>query len=91
MSSDDTIPNNNGAILTISQIIKVVKSSTAEAKIGALYINCKEAIQARHTLEFLGHKQPPTPMKTDNTTVLGVVNNNVMKKLKPMDMKYHWL
>jgi hypothetical protein len=22
---------------------------------------------------------------------LGVVNNNVMKKLKAMDMKYHWL
>jgi hypothetical protein len=82
MSNDDTIPSNNGAILTISQIIKAVMSSTAEAKIGALYINCKEAIPARHALEFLGHKQPPTPMQTDNTTALGVVNNNVMKKLK---------
>ena len=39
----------------------------------------------------MGHPQPPTPMQTDNTTVLGVVNNNVMKKLKAMDMKYHWL
>jgi hypothetical protein len=27
----------------------------------------------------------------DNTTALGVVNQNVMKKLKSMDMKYHWL
>ena len=91
MSNNDTIPSNNGAILTISQIIKAVMSSAAEAEIGALYINCKEAIPARHTLEFLGHKQPPTPMQTDNTTALGVVNNNVMKKLKSMDMKYHWL
>ena len=33
----------------------------------------------------------PTPMQTDNTTALGVVNNNIMKKLKSMDMKYHWL
>ena len=90
MSNDDAIPNNNRAILRISQIIKAVMSSTAEAEIGALYINCKEAIPAQHTLEFLGHKQPPTPMQTDNTTALGVVNNNVMKKLKSMDMKHHW-
>ena len=51
MSNDDTIPSNSGAILTISQIIKAVMSSTAEAEIGALYINCKEAIPAPHALE----------------------------------------
>ena len=56
MSNNDVIPNNNGAILTISQIIKAVMSSAADAKIGALYINCKKAILARQTLEFLGHK-----------------------------------
>jgi hypothetical protein len=91
MSNNDAIPSNNGAILTISQIIKAVKSSMAEAEIGALYINCREAIPAWHTLEYLGHKQPPTPMQTDNTTALGVVNNNVKKQIKGMDMKYHWL
>ncbi len=91
MSKDEAIPSNNGAILTILQIIKAVMSSAAEAEIRALYINCKEAIPARHTLKYLGHKQPPTPMQTDNTTALGVVNNNVMKILKSMDMKYHWL
>ncbi len=36
MSNDDTIPNNKGAILTISQIIKAGMSSAAEAEIGAL-------------------------------------------------------
>ncbi len=85
------IPSNNGAILTILQIIKAVMSSATEAEIGALYINCKEAIPARHTLEYLGHKQPPTPIQIDNTAALGVVNNNVMKKLEAMDMIYHWL
>ena len=91
MSNDTPRPPNNGAVLTTAQIIKAVMSSAAEAEIGALYINCREAIPARHTLEFLGHAQPPTPIQTDNTTALGVVNNNVMKKLKAMDMKYHWL
>ena len=91
MSNNDPIPANNGAIHTTSQIIKAVMSSAAEAEIGALYINCREAIPSRHTLKFLGHKQPPTPTQTNNTAALGVVNNNVMKKLKAMDMKYHWL
>jgi len=44
--------------------------------------NCREAVPVRHVLEFLGHKQPPTPMQTDNTMALGVVNQNVMKKIK---------
>ena len=80
MSNNNAIPNNNGAILTISQIIKAVMSSAAEAKIGALYINCKEAIPARHALEFLGHKQPPTPMQVDNSTALGVVKKTIQQK-----------
>ncbi len=91
MSNNNALPPNNGAVLTIAKIIKAVMSSAAEAEIGALYINCQEAIPACHTLEYLGHTQPPTPMQTDNTTALNVVNNNVMKKLKAMDMKYHWL
>jgi hypothetical protein len=66
-------------------------SSAAEAELGALYINCREAIPTHHTLKFMGHPQPPTPMQTDNTNALGVVNNNIIKKLKAMDMKYPWL
>ena len=91
MSNNNALPPNNGAVLTIAQIIKAVMLSAAEAETGALYINCQEAIPAHHTLEYLGHTQPPTPMQTNNTTALSVVNNNVMKKLKAMDMKYHWL
>ena len=89
MSTDTARPPNNGAVLTIAQIIKAVMTSAEEAEIGALYINCWEAVPARHTLEYMGHPQLPTPMQTDNITALGVVNNNVMKKLKAMDMKYH--
>ena len=92
MSNDSAGPPNNGAVLTIAQIIKNVMSSAAEAEPGALFINCREAIPARHTLEEMGHKQPPTPMQTDNTTALGVVTNNIAsKRLKSMDMKLHWL
>jgi hypothetical protein len=91
MSNNVETPPNNGTVFTIWQIIKAVTLLAAEAKVGALYINCQEAVPAKHVLEFMGHKQPPTPMQTDNTTALGVVNKNFMKKLKSMDMKHHWL
>ena len=56
MAGDTTYPTNNGAVLTIAQIIKAAMSSTAEAELGALYINCREAIPACQLLEEMGHK-----------------------------------
>lgn len=91
LSEDMPYPNNNGAIITISQIIKAVMSSAAEAELGALFINSQEAVPQRQLLEEMGHPQPPTPMQIDNTTALGVVKNNVLKRLKAMDMRFHWL
>ena len=38
LSRDDPVPPDNGAILSIAQIIKAVMSSAAEAELGALYI-----------------------------------------------------
>ena len=67
LSNVELLPNNS-MVSTILQIIKAVMSLVAEAKVGALFINCCEAVPARHVLEFLGHPQPPTPMQTDNTT-----------------------
>ena len=56
MSSDIAVPKNNGAVHTVAQIVKTVMSFAAEAELEALYINCREAIQARHLLEAMGHK-----------------------------------
>ena len=40
----------------------------------------------------MGHKQPPTPMQTDNTIAYGFVTNKIASKcLKSMDMRIHWL
>jgi hypothetical protein len=91
MSNNTAKLQNNGAILIIAQIIKAVMSLAAEAEVGALYINFREAVLARHTLKFMGPPQPPTPMQTDNTTALGIFDNNNIKKLKATDMKSHWL
>jgi hypothetical protein len=73
-------------------ILKAVMSSAAEAELGALYINAREAIPICQLLEKMGHKQPPTPIQTDNSTALGVVNKNIQsRRTKAMDMRFHWL
>ena len=92
MASNIAVPENNGAVHTVAQIIKTIMSFAAEVELGALYINCREAIPARHLLEEMGHCQPPTPMQTDNSTVLGVVTNKIhTKRTKAIDMRFHWL
>jgi hypothetical protein len=90
-NGDDDSPNN-GAILTIASIIKAVMSSAAEAELGALYLNAKEAIHIRQILTEMGHPQPRTPIQTDNSTAAGVVNSTIQpKRTKAMDMRFHWL
>jgi hypothetical protein len=92
MAGKENIPRNNGAVLNISQIIKAVMSSAAEAELGALFINAKTAVSMRQTLVELGHPQPLTPMQTDNSTANALLTNKIMPKaLKAMDMRFHWL
>ena len=51
MASNIAVPKNNGAVHTVAQIIKTIMSSAAEAELGALYINFREEIPARHLLK----------------------------------------
>jgi hypothetical protein len=74
------------------QIIDAVMSSAAEAEMGALFINAKEAIHLRRMLAEMGHPQPRTPIQTDNSTAEGVINARIRpKRTKAMDMRYEWL
>jgi hypothetical protein len=92
LSNDEQFPPNNGAILTQASIIKAVMSSAAEAEIGALFLNAKEAVYLRQILTEMGHSQPRTPIQTDNTTAEGVINHKIQpKRTKAMDMRFHWL
>ncbi len=77
MSSDIEDPPNSGAIINTSNIIKSVMSSAAEAELAGLYINASQAVSIRQLLHEMGHKDPRTPIQTDNSTALGVVTNNI--------------
>jgi len=92
LSENEEDPANNGAVLNTAQIIKAVMSSAAEAELGAMFINAREAVPCRKTLEEMRHKQPRTPMQIDNSTAIGVANKNIQpRRTKAIDMRFHWL
>ena len=40
----------------------------------------------------MGHKQPATPIQTDNITAHGILNGTIeQKRSKCIDMKFYWL
>lgn len=85
-------PRPNGPIHTECQTLKTVVSSAAEAECGGLYLNAQTAIPIRDTLIAIGHPQPATPIKTDNSTALGIVTSLMKpKRSKTWDMRYHWV
>jgi hypothetical protein len=82
----------NGSILNVAAVIKNVVASAAEPEVGACFHNAQSGALLRVTLADLGHTQPPTPLRTDNSTAYGIVNETIKhKRSKAMDMRYHWL
>jgi hypothetical protein len=67
--------------MTNATIMKAVMSSAAEAKLGALFLNAKEAVYLCEILSKMGHPQPRMPIHTDNTTAEGVINNMKTTKM----------
>ncbi len=77
LSNTDKFPLNKGAIFTNMTIIKAVMASAAEAELGALYLNAKEAVYLGQILIEMGHPQPKSPIQTDNMMAEGVTNKKI--------------
>ncbi len=87
MSSDTNTSDNNGAVLNIAHIIKHIMLSATEAELAALYIMAREAVYICIILQKMNHKQPPTPLQTNNIMANGIINGKVQpKRTKAMDM-----
>ena len=86
------IINVEHPILVECRCLRHVVSSAAEAETAGLFYNGQNIILLRRALHALGHMQKPTPLKTDNATANGFVNNNIhQRRSKPWDMRYYWL
>ena len=82
----------NGAFFTLCSILRFVVASAAEAELGALFLNCKQAAIFRVTLEEMGHPQPPIPVNCDNSTAVGIANNTVKRqRSRSMEMRFFWV
>ena len=82
----------NGAVHVLCHIMREVLSSAAEAELGALFHNGKEACPLRIALAEMGHPQPATPMATDNSTASGIATDTVkQKRSKAVDMRFYWI
>ena len=85
-------PVLNVPILVECKTVQTVIASTAKVETGGLFHNGQTIIHIWHLLHALGHSQPPTPLKTDNSTSNAFINNSFwQKKSKSWDIKFHWL
>ena len=85
-------PPLNGPLLILCQALRTVVASIAEAETAGVYNSTQEALPIRYILEKLEHKQPPTPLKMDNSTSLSFIEANIrQRRSKSWDMRYYWL
>ncbi len=87
-------PQPNGPILVECKTLKdvVASAAEAEAETGGLFLNGQTAVIIRIILEALNHKQPPTPLNTENSTSSGFANSHIrIKRAKSWDMRFNWL
>ena len=82
----------NGPVLVLAKVIKNVMASATEAELAALFMNGQEAVALRNCLHAMGYEQPATPLKTDNNTANGIINNAMkQRRSKAIDVRFYWL
>ena len=87
-----TTPPLNGAIHVICKTIPHAMTSAAELEMARLFMNTQEIIPIRHGLMALAHPQPPTPLKTENSTSSSFIDNSIkQRKSKTWDMRWKYM
>ena len=67
-------------------------ASAAEAETTGIFHNARTTLPIRTMLCTLGHCQPTTPIKTDNSTAANFVTKNLKQKMsKSWDIRLNWL
>ncbi len=70
----------NAPILIECKTLRHVVASAAEAETGGLFHNAQTILHLRILLDAIGHPQPPTPLKTDNSTASAFVNRSLRQR-----------
>ncbi len=81
----------NGAFHTLHLILLFVVASAAEAKLGALFLNCQESMIFKLTLKDHSYPQSKILVHCNNATAIGIVNNTIKRhRSQAMEMRYFW-
>ena len=76
----------------ISQIMKYLVSSAAQAEMTALFLTEKYMVPPCHTLTKMGQKQPPSPLQSGNYTAVGMTNCTLIpRRSKSWGLRLNWL
>jgi hypothetical protein len=87
ISPDGPPPPLNALTLVNSKIIDAAMSFVQES--GSRFINSKDAVPIRTTLQEMGHPQGPTPLQFDNKCAVGILTDTaVQRRSKAMDMRF---
>jgi hypothetical protein len=82
----------NRAFFTLCAILHFFVTLAAEAKLGTLFLSCKEGILFWLTLEELEHPQLQIPVHCNNATAVGIANNTVKCQCSClMEIDYFWI
>jgi len=89
---DKTPIKLNSAIYILCGKLKFVVASATEAKLGALFLNCKEGKILQLVLQELGDAQLPMPTHCDNETATGIANDTIKKqRSRSTEMRFFWI
>ena len=78
LKKDDT--ELNALVHIKCKTTKYVVSFADEAETSGVFANAQKSIPSRTMLMTMHHPQPPTPIKTDNTTYIGHCYKNIQLK-----------
>ena len=66
--------------------------SASKSELSALYITANTMVPICNTLIEMVWSKPKSTIQTENSTVVGFTNNNIINKaIKSLDMKLWWL
>ena len=83
-------PKLNGAIFVECKTLRHVFSLAAGTEVAGIFNNARLGIPITTLLHALHHPQPPTPIKLENSTVTGFIQDKIdQRHSKLWDMRYY--
>merc|ERR1712159_539412 len=82
----------NAPIRVKTELIPVVTASAAETELHSVYANALKGLKLRKILQDMGHPQDTTPIKTDNSTVNGIIDRSMKARyLRADSNRLQWV